>query len=681
MQDEQGSGDTQPPEHAGSWPTPASEDDQHPDRMQDEAASLSPDPASAAGDPSSAGQQPPGLQPAPPAGSSEPAVPAAGGGTGQPGYGQPSYPQPGYGQPSYGTLGYGQQAGDQRPAAQPGPHAHPGSQDQPGAPGSGAYPPGYGQPGYGQGSYPQAGHGQGGYGQPHVQPGGYGEPGFADSGAGQQGGYGQPGYGQGSYPQPGYPQPGYPQPGYGQGGYGQGGGYGQPGYGSAAPYGQPTDVIQGGPPPRPGRARGLIAYVVTAALAAGAGAGIVTVLHHNGSPARTGASAGLNPGQGVPRGNGSGNGLPFPGLGNGGGSGANISNATQQTVVNAVTPGLVDITSKLKYQGGSAAATGMVISSSGLVLTNNHVINGSTSLTATLVSTGQRFTAKWLGFDQADDVAVLQLRGASGLKTVPLGDSSSVKVGDQVIALGNADGQGGAPAVTGRITGVNRTIKAGDEGAATSERLTNMLETDARIVPGDSGGPLATTTGRVIGMDTAALTGTIGEAQPSGFAIPIDRALTIARQIVAGQASTNVQVGPTGFMGVLVPSGNAGGATSPSSQRQLQLGEDHQTPADEAPNSPACVPNDQLSSVPRSIAPASAGALILGDLCGTPAAKAGISAGSVITAVNGQKVTSPNSLNGVMQGFKPGKSIPITWTDITGKSHTASVVLLEHPPA
>ncbi|HEY2553464.1 MAG TPA: S1C family serine protease [Streptosporangiaceae bacterium] len=619
MQDDQGSGEGQPAEFAGSWPTPASEDDQHPDRVQDQATS--PDP----------GQAP---------------------------------PQAGYGQP-----GYGQPDGDQNAAAQPGsqPPPQPGgpppaTQPQPDSSGSGSCPPGYGQ-----GGYQQPGAGQGSYGQPVFRQAGYGEPGVT-SGQGQQGGYGQPGYGQ-----PGYGQPGYGQPGYGQGGYGQ------PGYGQPGPYGHPTDIIQGGQPPRQSRARGLIAYVVVAALAAGAGAGIVTVLHHNGSGTRTGASAPVNPGQGAPRGNG--NGGQFPGLGGNSGSGANISNATQQTVVNAVTPGLVDITSKLKYEGGSAAATGMVISRSGLVLTNNHVIDGSTSLTATLVNTRQHFSAKWLGFDKTDDIAVLQLRGASDLKTVPLGDSGSVKIGDQVIALGNADGQGGAPSVTGRITGVNRTITAGDQGAGTSERLTNMLETNARIVPGDSGGPLASTAGRVIGMDTAAATGSLGNAQPSGFAIPISRALDIARQIIAGQASTNVQISPTGFMGVLVPSGKAGAASSPSSQRQLQLGEDRQTPSDEAPNTPACVPNDQQSSVPRNIAPASAGALILGDLCETPAAQAGITAGSVITAVDGQKVTSPNSLNDVMQAFRPGKSVPITWTDVNGKSHTASLVLLEHPPA
>ena len=155
----------------------------------------------------------------------------------------------------------------------------------------------------------------------------------------------------------------------------------------------------------------------------------------------------------------------------GGNSHSGVSPSTERTVINSVKPGLVDISSNLQYQGSQAAATGMVISSDGLVLTNNHVITDTTQLYAVVVATGQRFSARWLGYDSTDDVAVIKLVNAHGLKTVPLGDSSKVKVGDGVVAMGNADGAGGVTPAAGTITGLNKTITASDSGEATSETL------------------------------------------------------------------------------------------------------------------------------------------------------------------------------------------------------------------
>ena len=147
----------------------------------------------------------------------------------------------------------------------------------------------------------------------------------------------------------------------------------------------------------------------------------------------------------------------------------------------------------------------MIISPSGLVLTNNHVINGTTGLTAIVASTGQRYTATWLGYDKGSDVAVIKLDGASGLRTVPIGDSSNVKIGDDVVGMGNANGTGRISYVSGTITDVDQTITASDDGSGEApERLTGMLQTNAQIIPGDSGGPLVSTGGKVIGMDTAA---------------------------------------------------------------------------------------------------------------------------------------------------------------------------------
>ena len=533
--------------------------------------------------------------------------------------------------------------------------------------------PGYGQPG--GLTYPTAPvqptdgqpgafgpPGPSGYPSPYGPPGGPSYPTVA--GQPDQPGYGQPGYGQPGYGQPGYGQPvggGYGPPGPpGVGGYP--GTYGQPGQpgaaGYAGPYGQPGGYLPQPDTRRRRRRRTVITYLAVAVVAAAAGAGGVLSLHHNPA-ANTGPGTTSRP------------------------AGRGVGNTTKQAVINAVRPGLVDISSNLGFQGGAAAATGMVISSSGLVLTNNHVITDTTGLHATVVSTGQSFPAKWLGYDSAADVAVIQLVGAHGLKTIPIGNSTTVRLGDDVVALGNANGQGGAPAVVGSITGLNRTINASDSGAGTSETLHGMLETNAGIVPGDSGGPLATAGGKVIGMNTAALaSGNFGHpAQSVGFAIPIDTALTIAKKIINGQVSSTIRIGATGFMGVLVPAGKASQSTSPRQQRQLQLRQDRTGSGFPVPPSgQACLPNDQEAGVPTHVAPTSTGALIIGQLCSTPASKAGLTAGDVITAVGSQRVTSPSQLTSVMLGFKPGVAVQVRWVDIKGQTHRSTLILAQAPP-
>src|SRR5262249_7847108 len=175
--------------------------------------------------------------------------------------------------------------------------------------------------------------------------------------------------------------------------------------------------------------------------------------------------------------------------------------------------------------------------------TNNHVINGATgtSLHATLVAGGKTYPAQIVGWDPSQDVALLRLVGASGLKPVQVGNSSSVKIGDQVVALGNAGGQGGSPTVTsGSITNLNRTITASDSGSGTSETLHGMLQTSAPIAPGDSGGPLANQAGQVIGMNTAANTQQNGGSSTMGYSIPINPALALVRQMAGGHGSRPV---------------------------------------------------------------------------------------------------------------------------------------------
>jgi len=359
-----------------------------------------------------------------------------------------------------------------------------------------------------------------------------------------------------------------------------------------------------------------------------------------------------------------------------------VSGSTERAVVGAVRPGLVDISSNLGYQGSQAAATGMVISSDGLVLTNNHVITDTTQLYARVLATGKQFKAKWLGYDSADDVAVIKLVGAHNLRTVPLGNSSTVKLGDKVIGIGNAYGAGRFTPEIGSITGTNRTITASDSGAATKETLHGMLQTNAGIVQGDSGGPLASTAGKVIGMNTAAATGSFGDStQNVGFAIPINKALRIARQIISGKPGPSVQIGSTGFLGVLVPAGQASLATSPQQQRERQLKQDQGSAGFPVqPSAPVCLQNQEGAGVPAHVAPTSSGALIIGELCNTPADVAGIIAGDVITSVGGHQITSPKQLTGVMLKFKPGMAVKVTWVDVNGQQHTHSLNLVQAPP-
>jgi len=333
--------------------------------------------------------------------------------------------------------------------------------------------------------------------------------------------------------------------------------------------------------------------------------------------------------------------------------------------------------------GGTAQATGMVISKNGLVLTNNHVIDDTTGLTATLVSNGHKYNAVWLGYDKTDDVSVIKLQGASGLTTIPLGNSSSVKVSTPVVALGNAEGAGGKPAAAaGDITGLDQTITASDDLGG-SETLHDMLQTNADIVEGDSGGPLSTLAGKVIGMDTAAQTGSVNSQGTTGFAIPIDRALNIAHEIIAGKASSTIKIGASGFMGVLVPSGSASSASSPTQQQQDQAesqGSNGGFGGQSGRGTNSCLANDQNAGVPQTVAPASSGTLILGTLCNTPADTAGLTSGDVITSVNGSTVTSPDSLTSILSNYRPGATISVTWEDTSGGQHTSNLDLISAPP-
>lgn len=305
-----------------------------------------------------------------------------------------------------------------------------------------------------------------------------------------------------------------------------------------------------------------------------------------------------------------------------------------------VDPGIVDVTSTLGGQGAIAAGTGMVITSSGEVLTNNHVIQGATSIDVLIAGTGPSYTAHVVGADAAHDVALLQIDGAAGLKTVQLGDSSTVAVGDPVIGLGNALGRQGPPSIShGRVTGLNQTITASDQGGGNAETLTGVIQIDAPIQPGDSGGPLVDASGKVIGMDTAANGGGFDGQAPSSvaFAVPINSAMSIVRQLEAGGGSApSVPTGQRALLGVEVQDASSLGLS---------------------------------------------GALVAGVQAGSPAASAGITSGSVIVGIDGQPVDSASTLGSVISAHQPGDAVDVVWLDQFGQQHSATITLTAAPQA
>ena len=305
------------------------------------------------------------------------------------------------------------------------------------------------------------------------------------------------------------------------------------------------------------------------------------------------------------------------------------------SVADQVDRSIVDITSRITYRNATAAGTGMIVTADGEVLTNNHVIEGATSITATSVTTGERYTATVLGTDPTADVALLRLTKASALTPIQVGDSSKVGIGDPVVALGNAGGLGGTPAIaTGFVTALGQSITASDASGANPQRLTGLIETDAAIRPGDSGGPLANAKAQVIGMDTAAtINGGFGGATNRGYAIPIQKALAIVHQIEAGQGSSTVHIGTRGMIGVQVSAlSTTGGATV-----------------------------ETVTS-------------------GSPAETAGIRAGDTITAIDGQPVTSSDSLGTLVKAHAAGEQVTVTWRTPDGSSHSARVTLVAGPP-
>lgn len=385
------------------------------------------------------------------------------------------------------------------------------------------------------------------------------------------------------------------------------------------------------PPVRSSTGRWVAAGAVAALLLAGAGYGGYALGVGRGSPGPATADQGI----------------PSPAAGAGGPKTSGSMNASR--IAAEVDPGVVDVVATDGYQSQVSAGTGMILTSNGEVLTNNHVIAGATQITVQVAGSGPKYKATVVGTDETGDVALLQVQGAPTLRTVKVGDSSTVTVGQPVVAIGNALDLPGPPTVTqGIISALNRSISASDASSGASEKLTGMLQTDATLEPGNSGGPLVDSGGAVVGMNTAAATASAGggsSASTVGFAIPINRALGIASRIQKGEASSTIQIGPPAFIGVNV-------ANVPS-QGGLSGG---------------------------FAAPVSAGAEIVSVVPGAPAASAGLAAGDVITAFAGKSIKSVSQLRSAVLAAKPGQSVSVGWVGRSGGRHSATITLASGPP-
>lgn len=283
----------------------------------------------------------------------------------------------------------------------------------------------------------------------------------------------------------------------------------------------------------------------------------------------------------------------------------------------------------------TGAGTGIVVSSDGLILTNKHVVQGGDSFTIVTSDNKEYKNAKVIATDPSNDIAFMRV-DAKDLKPAELGDSDKVEVGQTVVAIGNALGQFQNTVTTGVISGKSRPITAaGGDGAA--EKLTNLFQTDAAINPGNSGGPLVDIEGRVIGINTAVA----GSAENIGFAIPINDAKASLESVQKNGKISRA------YLGV----------------RYVMLNEQIASANNLASNSGALVYSrgNQFAVVPNS-----------------PAAKAGITEGDIITKFDGQEVNEENPLNSFINKKKPGDTVTLTVLR-DGKEQQIKVTFEEAP--
>jgi S1-C subfamily serine protease len=292
--------------------------------------------------------------------------------------------------------------------------------------------------------------------------------------------------------------------------------------------------------------------------------------------------------------------------------------------------GMVQINTIVEYQGVMGFGAGVVLSPDGIVLTNNHVVAGADTINATNVGTGQTFKAQLLGFDRSEDVAVIQLLGASSLPTAPIGDSNQVTVGEPVVALGNANGGQSISREEGQVSTLGANIEAEDDLTGSTEQLTGLIGVAAPIRSGDSGGPLVNAAGQVIGVNVAAAVNyRLGTPAGKGFAIPINRAIAIAGQVQSRTPSDTVHIGAPAMLGIGVAA---------AQQR-------------------------------------ASGIVVRDVLGGTPAAQSGLVRGDVIMSLDGVPLNNATALTSVLDRHYPGDVVDLVWLDRTGEQRTAKVTL------
>jgi S1-C subfamily serine protease len=301
-------------------------------------------------------------------------------------------------------------------------------------------------------------------------------------------------------------------------------------------------------------------------------------------------------------------------------SGSTLPLKTTSQISHLLLPAVVDINTINQTDTGYAlsAATGMIVSSDGYIVTNNHVVEEATSIKVTIAGHRGQVPARFVGADPVDDIAVIKVVGMSGLPTVRFGNSAAATVDSRVVAIGNALGRGGTPTVTtGTISALDRSISASDELSSTPEQLSGLIETSALIRPGNSGGPLVDDHAQVIGMNTAA-----DPSGTSGFALPINRVSAIARAIEAGRSGDGVVLGLRAFLGVVGQPPKAGAA---------HLG----------------VPITRV---------------VLGD----PAARAGVEPGDTIIEFDGKSTPTVSVLKALVTADRPGARATVTFEGPAG---------------
>ena len=308
------------------------------------------------------------------------------------------------------------------------------------------------------------------------------------------------------------------------------------------------------------------------------------------------------------------------------GNSANFVEGSVADIVDKVSESVVSIITSVKTTSffgrtseSQAAGTGIIVTSDGYILTNKHVIEGANKISVVL-DDGTTYTdVKVAATDPLNDVAYLKISGVSDLKAAKLGNSKTISVGQQVIAIGNALGQYQNSVTSGIISGTGRSLTATDSTGTMSETLTDMIQTDAAINSGNSGGPLVNAAGEVIGINTA----TSYSAENMGFAIPISSVKGMLSQLIEkGEASR-------AYIGVY------------STEITPELAKQNNLP---------------VSSGAYLYTSAKYSAII----SGSPAEKAGLKNKDIITAVNGVKIGSAGSLSSLIGEYKPGDTVQLT---------------------